>query len=728
MPLRFRTHQYRNAVLLCAGTLTLAMALVMLVSGTARTLWDAQLLDFFYRQAVERGAGPKLSKDIVLVTITDSTYRAFGRNTLDRKALAEMNDALAEYGAAAVAYDLIFAQPSEALGDSLFAASIKNLGCAYLPIAFKAREDGRPFKQQAGSAYSRFKSEYLSPVKESGTPQTLHAADALMQLDLFADAAFSAGHIVDASDADGVSRSLVPILKADSLYFPSLSLAVFLKQNEVPMSELRVEWGSRITIPKRGKLEQDVVIPIDGRGRTFIPYPAKWGKEFEQMPLHKLLAFRKDENLTGNLTAFFEGKFVFVADVSASGTDIAPTPLETQVYLVAVHTAFLNALLTNTFYTPWSLAASLLTLALIAALLAFAALIDADAVLYLTGGISLLGLGALGWAAMQSFMLVPVVTLGACSLIIFVSLIATVQIVSTREQAFIRNAFSRYVPERVIDDLLAKPGLLKLGGEERVVSVLFLDLVGFTSLSEKLSPTALVGVMNYFMTEMTTILLRHGGTIDKYIGDAIMAEFGMPVPMDDHAPRAVRAALEIRKHIKVINAKLAADELPLVDCRIGINTGLMVVGNMGSKQVFDYTVIGDAVNLASRLEGANKEYGTYLMISEFTRELLPPDAFVMRALDVIKVKGKSQAVKVYEVYAAQGEPVAPSDKVYYEHYLAAFDHYLKKEFDLARDAFTKALAVRPNDTAATHFLDRLDRLHLQALPAEWDGSVALTHK
>ena len=180
------------------------------------------------------------------------------------------------------------------------------------------------------------------------------------------------------------------------------------------------------------------------------------------------------------------------------------------------------------------------------------------------------------------------------------------------------------MPEKVVDTLLGSPEMLKLGGEERVMSVLFSDLAGFTTLSEKMTPTQLVHLLNHYLTEMTDIVLAEGGIIDKYEGDAIMAEFGAPLPLPDHADRAVRTGLKMQRRLKELREIWKGQGLPELRCRVGINTGAMIVGNMGSNQVFDYTVIGDSVNLASRLEGANKRYNTYLMISEFTLDCLTP--------------------------------------------------------------------------------------------------------
>jgi adenylate cyclase len=179
---------------------------------------------------------------------------------------------------------------------------------------------------------------------------------------------------------------------------------------------------------------------------------------------------------------------------------------------------------------------------------------------------------------------------------------------------------------------------------------MFSDIENFTTLAEQMSPTELVGFLNEYLTAMTTIVMEQGGIIDKYIGDAIMAQFGAPIPIPQHADLPVRTALRMQCRLEDLRPKWLKQGFPELHCRVGINTGPMVVGNIGSTQVFNYTAIGDAVNLASRLEGANKHYKTLVMISEFTHNALTPNLFRTRLLDVIRVKGKLQAVKVYEVY------------------------------------------------------------------------------
>jgi adenylate cyclase len=219
-----------------------------------------------------------------------------------------------------------------------------------------------------------------------------------------------------------------------------------------------------------------------------------------------------------------------------------------------------------------------------------------------------------------------------------------------REQQSIKEMFARYVPDQVIRTLTSNPGMLRLGGQRCRLTILFADLNGFTALCEKIPPEELVDQLNEYMTAMTEIIHMCGGIIDKYEGDLIMAEFGAPVFYPDHSLHACRAALRMQERLDVLRREWAGQGKPPFFLRIGVNTGEGIVGNMGSKTLFDYTVLGDAVNLCARLEEANKQFGTEIIISETTFLELPED-FVTRPLGELQVRGRSESVTVYELLA-----------------------------------------------------------------------------
>lgn len=714
--------------------LTISSLVVILVffwaNGSIWTIWDYKTLDLVYRQAVKHGYGPKMSRQIVYLPITDNTYKYFGKNILDRADIAIVNDALSDLNIRALVYDIIFARPSEPDSDKRFELSIKRLNSVYLPIGLAYSDNRKSFKWESGKAYEQFKSDYLHTLIEEGLPNPYYAISALMQTDDFSMATFNLGHISAISDADGVYRHMIMLLRVDDFYFPSLALSMFLDYAGVPFEKVIVHWGKEIVIPaiKGSFIANDVVIPIDDQGQAFIPFTQTWEKDFKKIEAQNLLEYIKKEELQGNIKDFFEGKFVFIGDISVGTSDLGQTPLESDVPLMITHTSMLNALLTNTFFKKTSFMHGIVLITILGVILGLTTLSKRLWALYSTGVIILGGIIGLTWNQFIHFNLFPVATLSGSFLFVFFTLVIGIEIAVSKERSFIKNTFSRYVPQKVVNHLLENPALLKLGGEERIVTVLFSDIADFTTISEKMNPPDLVNLLNEYLTEMTDIVLEEGGIIDKYEGDAIMAEFGVPIPIPNHADIAVRTGLRMQRRLKELRPVWLERGLPALSCRIGINTGPMIIGNMGSNQVFDYTAIGDAVNLASRLEGSNKRYNTYFMISEFTYESLTKDMFKTRGLDVIKVKGKSKAVRVYEVYGDGSDKFEDKDELYYQTYQKAFEAYLSRNFAFARNDFVKALSLRPDDPASKDMVMRIDAIMDKDLPTDWDGSLTLTSK
>ena len=730
MSLTLKSKRLLRIIAVTTTVLIMTVTSVVLGFSVVWNQYDFKILDLFYRQSVKHGHGPEQSPLVAIVTISDTTYDYFGNSTLDRRFVAEVNEALSRLDVAGCAYDLIFARSADADSDLMLAESIEKLGSVCLPIGLTYAETPSPFRWERRRSFEQFRSKSLRKPIEQGQSRPYYGTKALMQSDRFSEVARSFGHISGLSDPDGVNRHAIMLLKVDDDYFPALSLAVFLNYMKVPFEKVVVEWGRRIIIPagEEGGLEHDVVIPIDERGRAFIPFPQIWKNSFVKIESEALLKYAESENLLGNLIEMFEGKLVLIGDISTGVSDLGQTPLASEEPLILVHASLLNGMLTNSFYDKWTSRRVLALIWLAGAVLGLAACLRSSWALYGSGMAISAGVVGLTWLEFIHFHLVPIVTVGGSILIFFFGLVAAVELAVGKERSFIRNAFSRYVPEKVVDTLISNPHMLKLGGEERIITVLFCDLADFTTISENLPPARLVHLLNQYLTEMTAIILTNGGIIDKFEGDAIMAEFGAPLPMPDHAERAVRAGLEMQKRLQQLRPAWRNDGLPELQCRVGINTGPMIIGNMGSDQVFDYTVIGDAVNLASRLEGANKRYNTRLMISEYTQQALPPGIFRTRVLDVIKVKGKSKPVRVFEVYGEACFPLTPQDEMYYVTYQEAMELYFARHFDRAAEKFRAVLSIRPDDPASAEMLDRIKNLQGQDLPPEWDGSISLAGK
>lgn len=342
--------------------------------------------------------------------------------------------------------------------------------------------------------------------------------------------------------------------------------------------------------------------------------------------------------------------------------------------------------------------------------------------LYLPGGVSL-PLGA-------SLLWLPVVTPVLSGVLGWIGTVSFLSIIEGREKRFIRSAFGKYVSPEVVAEISSRPELLQLGGEKRELSLLFSDLAGFTTMSERMDPQELITHLNDYLQAMTRIVIAEQGTLDKYIGDAIMAFWNAPKALPDHATRALRTAVLMQRAMDRLNARWREedpDAEPLV-VRIGINTGVVVVGNVGGEERFDYSAIGDAVNLAARLEPANKSYDTKVIASEFTIRLVKTEDFRLRRLDRVAVKGKVEPVWIFEVMETADGPFPDHRNRMVQEYEAGLEHYAARRWSEARSSFERALEFDPSDGPSALYRERTLRFQETPPPDDWDMVERRTSK
>jgi adenylate cyclase len=311
----------------------------------------------------------------------------------------------------------------------------------------------------------------------------------------------------------------------------------------------------------------------------------------------------------------------------------------------------------------------------------------------------------------------------------FVSLMVTRFLTASREKAFLHNAFSRYLAPEVISEIINDPDKLNLGGEKREMTAIFTDIQGFSTISEQLDPTQLVKLLNKYLTRMSNIIMDNKGTIDKYEGDAIIAFFGAPILQPDHPALALHSAVAMKAAEKELNKIVLEENLSPVPLftRIGINTGEMVVGNMGAENKMDYTIMGNAVNLAARLEGVNKQYRTGgILMSEYTREKIG-DEFLIRRLDRVRVVGINTPLRLFEVLNLQNL-ADESEKIAVEKWEKALDFYEKQQFSQALELFNALIQSNPEDRVAGLYIERCEAYIKQPPPADWDAVRNLTEK
>lgn len=451
-------------------------------------------------------------------------------------------------------------------------------------------------------------------------------------------------NVSDIPDADGVFRraSLVRSFAGESI--PSLGVAAWLVGEDLPPSA----WDTR---------RRDLA--LDAAGTALLRYRGRGAYPTYSAAAIIQSELRLVEGAEPTISPeALRGKHVFFGFSAPGLMDLRPTPLSNVSPGVMIHATVLDNLLGGDFLreAPGSaVAAGTLLLALLTGLLA-----TAFSGTRITVTLALLAAGVpavAGFAAYPAGWWWPILPgLTAASLAGFGSLVRNYAVEGSQKR-FIKQAFRHYLSPAVIDRILVDPHALKLGGERRELSILFMDLAAFTSLSEGLEPEELTALLNDYLSDMTDIILEEGGTLDKYLGDAILAFWNAPLGQDDHATRACRAAVRCQRRLIERGPDFRARCGRELRARIGLHTGPVVVGNMGSRQRFDYTVLGDAANLASRLEGANKHFGTETLISETT--LSQAGAFQCRALGPMRVVGRQEPVEVFELTGLPGEADPP---------------------------------------------------------------------
>ncbi|MEO5354208.1 MAG: hypothetical protein H7835_13480 [Magnetococcus sp. XQGC-1] len=288
------------------------------------------------------------------------------------------------------------------------------------------------------------------------------------------------------------------------------------------------------------------------------------------------------------------------------------------------------------------------------------------------------------------------------------------------------QSFRKYIPDQLVRQLISSRQEAVVSGQRRHMTILFTDIENFSTISEKLTPNELASQLSGYMHAMTMIITNHGGTVDKYIGDSIMAFWGAPLEMKDHALNACLAALACKKREHELASEWLAQNRPFFNTRIGISTGEVVVGNIGSHTRLSYTVIGDTVNLASRLEGLNKEYNTSVIISQPTLEELP-DEFTYRLLDIVVVKGKIEPVPIYELAARKGD-ITSIDAEFMTIFSKAVESYVVKDWTKARNRFQRLLTIKPHDRACQIFIDRCNEYEINPPADDWGGEYVYHRK
>ncbi|MGL4369008.1 MAG: adenylate/guanylate cyclase domain-containing protein, partial [Spirochaetota bacterium] len=407
--------------------------------------------------------------------------------------------------------------------------------------------------------------------------------------------------------------------------------------------------------------------------------------------------------------------------------DFAATPVESRFFMVGTYPNIINTVLQKAFVHRTPKAAEVFIMFIFALGIAWIVLRQNAKMSIIISVLALFSYNALN-IALFSFADLWLDQLGVSLALVFPSAaIIGVKFLSEESQKrFIRETFSKYLAKQVVDELIKDPEMVKLGGEEQSITIFFSDIQSFTSFSEKMTPTMLVDFLNEYLSDMTDIILSNRGTVDKFIGDAVMAFYGAPFHYDDHALAACNAAVDMQARLADMRKVWKKQGHASIYARCGINTGTAVVGNMGSRDRLSYTAMGDSVNLASRLEGVNKYYGTYSMISESTYAEVK-DYMDVRYLDKIRVVGKVKPVSIYELICRKGD-LSKDQKELIEIYGKGISLFADREWVKAKKMFSLALKAEKDDGPSKTYIGRCSEFILNPPPKKWDGVYVMKSK
>jgi len=553
-------------------------------------------------------------------------------------------------------------------------------------------------------------------------------------------------------DSDGTIRSSSLVSRTGLFYFPSLSLKSYLvgsgRNASITLGYNPATGRKEVTkfeITDNNTGEVVETIPTDGQGRLQINYYGPQ-KMFPHLSFAELLSDSEtltiqervldpktleweEKDVQVDRKTFLNGKYLLIGATATGIFDLRVTPFEKKTFPgLETHANTLANILERNFLKPWEDERSQMPLFLL--------------ILGLTHAILLTQLGALGgmlvtlvfisavlgldkFVLFDQGLLVTIVWPLLLLLTIYLFLTTYRYLTEERGKKELRQTFQKYVSPSIVEEILSDPKNIELGGKKMDLTIFFSDVRGFTTISEKLDPHALSDLLNEYLTPMTEIVFKNQGTLDKYMGDAVMAFFGAPIPIEKHAHFACRAALESLTKLFQLQKEFALRGLPIIDIGIGLNSGEVSAGNMGSETVRSYTVMGDAVNLASRLEGINKEYGTRIIISEFTFRKVS-DAFTCREIDWVRVKGKTKPVKIYELIK-EGK-LTGEDLKHLETYNQAYSLYRSQNFIDSQELFSRALDLKPEDQVSQMFITRCQN-YIEVPPdSDWDGVFEMKTK
>lgn len=687
---------------------------------------DRLFQDYLFRNYTT----PPEDEHIILIAIDELSLSYFAQQRTywpwPREFYAIVIDYLVQHDANVIALDLLLDTPDfdrlsyrADLSDERFARSVADAGNVILGLKTTPYRPEIPTIDFEKTAYSPLDVLNCNYRQE----QTLIT----QPIPKFLNAARFGGDTQIATERDGLIRKIPLMLYLNNVGFiPSLSLASLLAQfDNTP--QMKCEDGLLHV--------NEYAIPVDEDMNLELKWYGKGGASegsFKYYSFQRvlrdavgLMRDETDETFEPVISPkVFTGKTIIIGANATGLADIKNTPVSSlasfpgmEIHATALQNIFDRSYLTESdSETVWFLL-FILTLSLV---FVFGYRSIVESVLYIiffmTGTLFISG-----QLFLQYDILLPVTLLLAIGVVSFAGMMTMNYLSEGKEKKKINRAFNHYVQPEVVQEMLKDPQKLRLGGEKKELTILFTDLAGFSSLSEELKPEELIVFLIYYFGELSDAIIKQMGTIDKYIGDSIMAFWGAPLPIQNHAEMACKAALNMQAMIPEIEEIFSGVMNYSPNTRIGINSGESVVGNIGSESRFDYTVLGDAVNLASRLEPLNKQFGTKILISEFTHQQLP-GYFLCRELDLVRVMGINKPVKVFELIADMSKEANYTDNIEkVKIFETGLEHYRKRHWMHALKYFNQVLGIDKDDGPSLIYIERCKTFKKSPPPRGWKG-------
>lgn len=735
------------------GVILLISLLVIHRSDHAWVEWLRHKSFDAYQQIQPRIPDPaKMAAEVAIIDIDEKALKAYGQWPWPRTLLAKLIDALTAAQVAAIGFDIVFSEEDRTSPHMLvqehpeLKQALDTLPNHDDVLVHAINQSGRVVLGEVGvneftpNIVVTMKSSpgILSPDGDRLIMPMLHQYEGLVpnlqKLEVFAA---GIGLFSTRPDRDGIIRRVALVERVgENFILPSLSLEMLRVALGGQDSYLLKGFkngtpGLQSIVVKTPNPKVNFEIPTDSKGRVYV--------HFARYPSSESLYISAADVLSGDVETAqkLAGKLVVVGTSAVGLKDIRQTPINPVLPGVEVHAQVLETILSDIHLTrPIEAVMIEFGLILLGGILMIVLVPRLNALwtFMLASGL-IIGLSTTAWhyyTAKQQLLDTAYPTLSIFSLFLILSYLNYMREERGRKQ--VRHAFSHYISPALLDELAANPEKLVLGGETRNITVLFSDIRGFTTISERFNAQELTRFINKFLTPMTNVIMENEGTIDKYMGDAIMAFWNAPLDVENHAEKACRAALRMQEAVKALNLKLQEDATKEkgsanrrhytapIAIGVGLNTGDCCVGNMGSDQRFDYSALGDDVNLASRLEGQSKTYGMDIVLGQNTVAQLPENTFALIELDMIQVKGKTEPAVIYGLLGEEGWLEDPTFQQLRGETIEMLAAYRRCDWDkvelLARRLPQRMASMQ---TFSNLYLDRIATFRKTPPPKDWDG-------